>query len=143
MVTERQPTPSDDAAIPDGALAEREPVAGSLADAPLEVDDLFEVLCRPDNRYVLTYLLMTDEPVSYHDLVEFVVDRTETPESLTKGEYRGRVLTRFLHSTFPKLAERGLLEYDRDDQMLVETEYTALALPYLRVALLQQDVGLD
>ncbi len=114
--------------------------AAALVDAPLTVDDLFEALARPANRYVLTYLLLSDDPVSYHDLVEFVVERTERPPDLTPGEYRSRILARLLHAAVPRLAELGLLRYDRTDETVAETPYTSAVRPYVRIALRQQGI---
>jgi len=104
---------------------------------PLTVDELFDVLARPGNRFVLTYLLLEGESVSTVDLVEYVLEVTEPPSSTDRSAYGGQVLNRFIETVLPELDERGLLEYDRRSQTVAETEATALTLPYLRAGLEQ------
>lgn len=104
---------------------------------PLPVDELLAVLARPGNRFVLTYLLLEGEPVSIVDLVDYVLSVTDPPEGVARAEYSGRLLGRFIESVLPELDERGLLEYDREAQLVTETDATALALPYLRAGLQQ------
>lgn len=118
---------------------ERTEVAASPPSSigPLAVDELFDVLSRPGNRFVLTYLLMEDAPVSLVDLVEYVLEETEPPADVERAEFSGQVLNRFIETTLPELDERGLIDYDRSSQMIAETEATALTLPYLRAGLQQ------
>lgn len=104
---------------------------------PLDVDELFEVLSRPGNRYVLTYLLLEGEPVSLVDLVDYVLEVTEPPSGTSRAEFSGQLLNRFIERTLPELHDRGLVEYDRSAQMVSETEATPLTLPYLRSSLQQ------
>lgn len=103
----------------------------------LAMDELFSVLSRPGNRYVLTYLLLEEGPVSLVELVEYVVDVTEPPAGMQRAEFSGQLLNRFIETILPELDERGLLEYDRDAQMVAETDATSLTLPYLRAGLEQ------
>lgn len=105
------------------------------------MDDLFAVLARPGNRFVLTYLLLEGEPVSIVDLVDYVLEVTEPPEGVARAEYSGRLLGRFIETVLPQLDERGLIEYDREAQLVTETDATALALPYLRAGLQQASPG--
>lgn len=103
----------------------------------LAVDELFEVLARPGNRFVLTYLLLEGEPVSTVDLVEYVLDETEPPAGTDRSAYGGQVLNRLIETVLPELDELGLVDYDRRSQTVAETEATALTLPYLRAGLEQ------
>lgn len=104
---------------------------------PVTVDELFDLLSRPANRYVLTYLLLEGESVSLVDLVEYVVDVTEPPEDVPRAEFSGQVLNRFMETSLPELDDHGLIEYDRNAQMISETDATPLTLPYLRAGLQQ------
>lgn len=104
---------------------------------PLTVDELFTILARPGNRFVLTYLLLEDEPVSIVDLVDYVLATTKPPDDVARAEYSGRLLGRFIDTVLPELDDWGLLEYDRDANLVSETDATALALPYLRAGLQQ------
>ncbi|WP_135364036.1 DUF7344 domain-containing protein [Halosimplex halophilum] len=119
----------------------------SDADAPTEqggpdaarasdvsVDDLFELLARPGNRYALAYLHRADGPVPFDDLVENVVDGA-APDDLSTGDFRDRVATRLVHSNLPKLDDAGLVEYDREAGLVRPTETTAVAVPYLELAM--------
>jgi|GEM_PF-527795 len=101
----------------------------------VSVDDLFELLARPGNRYTLAYLSRTDGPVPYEDLVENVVDGAGTPEGLSTADFRDQVATRLVHSNLPKLDDAGLVEYDRTDRTVRATEATAVAVPYLELAM--------
>jgi len=105
----------------------------------LDVDELFTVLSRPGNRYVLTYLLQQDGPVSLVELVEYVVDVTEPPAGMRRAEFSGELLNRFLETVLPALDDTGLVAYDRKRQMINETETTSLTLPYLRDGLEQAE----
>ncbi|QLH82943.1 DUF7344 domain-containing protein [Halosimplex pelagicum] len=102
---------------------------------PVSVDDLFELLSRPGNRYTLAYLSRAEGPVPYEDLVENVVDGAETPDGLSRDDFRDQVATRLVHSNLPKLDDAGLVEYDRERRTVRATEATAVAVPYLELAM--------
>ncbi|ELZ22320.1 hypothetical protein C475_17448 [Halosimplex carlsbadense 2-9-1] len=108
---------------------------GSVRERPVSVDDLFELLARPGNRYTLAYLSRTEGPVPYGDLVETVVDGAETPAGLSTAEFRDQIATRLVHSNLPKLDDAGLIEYDRETRTVRATEATAVAVPYLELAM--------
>jgi hypothetical protein len=110
----------------------------SVTETTVSVDDLFDVLARPANRYVLTYLLQSEESVYSHELVDYILERTEPPEGVSEREYRGQIDSRLQHASLPKLEDTGLIEYDERRQRIDETDETTAALPYLRFALLQQ-----
>lgn len=111
---------------------------GNLSNRSIDIDDIFDVLGRPANRYVLTYLLQSDEPVYSHELVEYIIAETEPPEEISEQEYRGQINSQLLHASLPKLEDAGLIDFNKRRQRIEETESTALTLPYLRIALLQQ-----
>lgn len=125
-------TDSLDADFDDGGASE------SVTETAVAVDDLFDVLARPANRYVLTYLLQAEESVYLHELVEYILDETEPPDGISEREYRGQIDSRLLHASLPKLQDTGLVEFDERRQRISETDETAATLPYLRFALLQQ-----
>jgi len=101
----------------------------------VSVDDLFALLARPGNRYTLAYLSRAEGPVPYEDLVETVVDGANTPEGLSTADFRDQVATRLVHSNLPKLDDAGLVEYDRAERTVRATEATAVAVPYLELAM--------
>jgi hypothetical protein len=117
--------------LPDRGAKGRVPACES----DVSVDDLFELLARPGNRYTLAYLARADGPVSYEDLVEFVVDGADTPAGLSTADFRNQVATRLVHSNLPKLDDAGLVEYDRADRTVSATDATAVAVPYLELAM--------
>jgi predicted transcriptional regulator len=115
---------SDDPEVPDGTTD------------GVDIDDLFRVLSRPANRFVLYYLIKVERPVSVTELVEYVVTAVEDyPDSMTAGEFRGRVSSQLFHSTLPNLDAMGLLEYDEDGRVVRPTAKTSVAQPYLALAL--------
>lgn len=103
----------------------------------LTTNELFEALASPGNRYVLTYLLRRDNPAPFGDLVEYVVEQVGPPEGTTPGKFRGRIATRLVHTTLPKLADCGLLEYDTEQQLIRARPAIERAAPYLDLALSQ------
>jgi DNA-binding transcriptional ArsR family regulator len=110
---------------------------GSSQIGPVTVDELFDILSHPGNRYVLTYLLLEGEPVSIVELVQYVLEVTEPPADLDQDEFSGQLLNRFIETILPALDDSGFVEYDRTAQMVTETEMTPLTLPYLRAGLQQ------
>lgn len=120
-----------------------EVISSSIIETSVSIDDLFDVLAHPANRYVLTYLLQEEGPVYAHELVEYIIDVTEPPADLSEREYRGQIDSRLLHASLPKLADKGLIDYDERRQRISETDETPAALPYLRFALIQQQVSED
>lgn len=106
-------------------------------DSPVTVSELFELLAQPGNRYTLAYLVRAEGAVSYDDLVEYVVDKGGTPEGMSTDEFRDQVATRLVHSNLPKLDEAGLIDYDASDRTIRATDATAVAVPYLELAMEQ------
>ena len=103
------------------------------------VDTLFSILAEPGHRYILTFLLQSDGSVTVAELVDYVTSNTET--TMTDGEYRRRVTARIVHTQLPVLEEAGFVRYDTANQRVLPTVQTALAEPYLRVALLQSKLA--
>jgi len=124
--------------VPRGLDAVVDDDAPSVVETSVPIDDLFDVLARPANRYVLTYLLQSEEEVYLHELVEYILEQTEPPEEISEAEFRGQIDSRLLHASLPKLRDAGLIQFDERRQRISETEETAAALPYLRIALHQQ-----
>jgi len=132
---------SSDDGRDDGETAARdgdgEATSGTPGAASISVDELFELLSRPGNRYILTYLVRNDGTVPYADLVEYVVDQGGTPAGLTTGEFRNRIAARLAHSNLPKLDDAGLVDYDPTAKTVDATETTEIAVPYLEIAMKQ------
>jgi len=116
-------TPDNDTTTPDDAR-----------DDPVSVDELFELLSRPGNRYILAYVIRSDGPVPYADLVEYVVDKGGTPPGFTTTEFRNRVAARLVHSNLPKLDDAGLVTFDTTDKTIEATAATEVVVPYLELA---------
>lgn len=107
------------------------------ADSPVTVSQLFELLSQPGNRYALAYLVRAEGSVPYDDLVEYVVDEGGTPDGMSTTDFRNRVATRLVHSNLPKLDDAGLIDYDASDRVVRPTDATAVAIPYLELAMNQ------
>ena len=110
---------------------------GTDGASSISIDELFELLSRPGNRYILTYVIRSDGPVPYADLVEYVVDEGGTPAGLTTGEFRNRIVARLVHSNLPKLHDAGLVDYDATDKTVAATDATEMVVPYLELAMEQ------
>jgi predicted transcriptional regulator len=97
----------------------------------LSVETLFEVLASPYRRFILTHLASHDDG-SVDDLAHHVVawetDRTGADE--TDEAYR-RAQNVLYHIHLPKLANVGLIEYDREHETVTRGESFDAAEPYL------------
>lgn len=114
-----------------------EELIGAQRDSDREIttDRLFELLSSPGNRFVLTYLLQANEPVEYADLVEYVVERADTPEGMTEAKFRGRVAAALINERLPELESAGLVEVEGSSQLVSSTPAVDLVRPYLALAL--------
>lgn len=106
-------------------LADRAP----SREPPVSTDALFSILSHRHRRYALAYLLEREEPVAVETVISHVVDRIDSSE-----ETYDRVALRFHHGHLPKLANAGLIEYDRDERIVTPTDSTAAAGPHLELA---------
>ena len=117
---------------------------GSIPETPAEaatIDDVFEVLTEPAQRYILTYLLRSEGEITITALVDYVV--TETDYSTDGEEFRNRVTTELTTTHLPALVDRGFVEYNMERQLVRPSETTAQVEPYLKIALAQQRTLLD
>jgi DNA-binding transcriptional ArsR family regulator len=125
----------------EAAVAAVETLIGETADAvtdqeKFDVGELFEALSDPGRRYVLTYLLQSEGSIACTELVDYVVERTDT--GMTESEFRRRVVTELTHSHLPKLESMGLVTYNMERQLVGPTDLTPIVRPYLQLALRHQ-----
>lgn len=112
-------------------------VTESSVDRSGTIDSVFSVLSHPGRRYILTYLLRSDEYVTMSEIVDYVLRATGNEQS---GEqFRQKVTVNLTHTHLPVLDEEGFIKYNMERQIIQPTEKTALAAPYLKVALLQRE----
>lgn len=138
---DEQPTDSvsTNDAIDRGIAAFLEAHSETIAATPhLSADVLFDVLAHPGRRYVLTYLLGTEGPVSCSDLVDYVVSKTDP--SMTPTAFRDGVASELTHTHLPRLASENLVEYDVERQVVATTDLTPVVAPYLEFALAQERI---
>jgi hypothetical protein len=98
----------------------------------LSQDVVFDILSSPRRRYVLYYLRTTDEPVQLTDLAEQVAawEHDTVPEEITEQE-RKRVYVSLYQTHVPRLAEVGIIEYDKDSGYISLAEDTGSVDEYL------------
>lgn len=101
------------------------------------IESLFSALSHPGRRYILTYLLRSEGYVTMSELVDYVIESTDSSSS--GEEFRREVTVNLTHMHLPLLEEEGLLTYNMERQLIQPTEKTTLAAPYLKVALLQRE----
>jgi DNA-binding transcriptional ArsR family regulator len=99
----------------------------------LDADDLFGALADSVNRYVLYYLIKVNRPTSTNELIEYAVGSVSPPGG-TVGEFRGETRAA-VERALPKLDALGLVRYYEDGSIVEPTERTAVAEPYLALAL--------
>jgi DNA-binding transcriptional ArsR family regulator len=91
--------------------------SAAAVESPLLVDIIMELLAARRRRYCLSYFLGADSnEVDITGLVNHVSQRERTDPSLTDVNSRAEQLKMDLyHTHLPKLADAGLVDYDRDD----------------------------
>lgn len=89
-------------------------------DQPLSQDDVFELLSSPRRRYVLYHLKEAEEPVELTTLAEQVAawENETSVEEITEQE-RKRVYVSLYQTHIPRLAESGVVNYDKESGMVV------------------------
>lgn len=103
---------------------------GLETEPSVPTDTLFSVLSHRHRRHALSYLLGRDGPVAVEAIVSHVVAQLDR----SGEDVHNRVALRFQHNHFPKLAEAGLIEYDRDERIVAPTDTTAAVGPHLALA---------
>ncbi len=114
-------------------------IESSFAAERCSPDVIFEALSNPGRRYVLTFLLQTSGYVPVSKLVDYVATKSET--KMTDDGFRRNVTAELTQTHLPSLEESGFITYNMERQLVIPTELTRLAEPYLRVALLQQQLA--
>lgn len=88
-----------------------EPDPGTLGDA---LDEVVAVLADKRRRYVLHYLVVTEDPVTITELSAEIAE--------WGARDRGTARTTLVHHHLPKLVDSGLVHVDRDGGTIVISE---------------------
>lgn len=97
---------------------------------PSMLDVFFQSLADSRRRVVLSYLLDdTGGSTTFDELVDGVVEA----ETHSLPPDRRSVAVTLDHNHLPKLAEKGLIEYDRDRGVVQTTRRTEQIRPYMGV----------
>lgn len=102
----------------------------------LSPDEMFSVLADRRRRVIVASLLAGDNSVPVDSLTADVLVGTEVPTD-EAAEMRTRIATELHHVHLPKLEAAGLVEWDRDHEVVAPTDH----LPEL--ASLVDTVSLD
>lgn len=113
-----------------------ESLESAFAAERLSINTVFETLTNPGRRYVLTYLAQADGYVTVTELVDYVLEISDA--SMTDEQFRKNVLLALRQDHLPALAESGFVQYNRERQLVSPTETTPLVVPYVKLALAQQ-----
>ncbi|WP_327053223.1 DUF7344 domain-containing protein [Halomicrococcus gelatinilyticus] len=80
----------------------------------LSRDVAFEILTNPRRRYAMAYLRSQDEPVPIGELAEAVAAwERDTSVELVSSKERKSVYTSLYQTHLPKMADAGVVDYDR------------------------------
>ena len=80
----------------------------------LSQDVAFEILTNPRRRYAMAYLRSQDEPVPIGELAEVVAAwERDTSVELVSSKERKSVYTSLYQTHLPKMADAGVVDYDR------------------------------
>lgn len=102
--------------------------------AARDVDALFDVLCVGRRRFVLHYLTREAERVGLEELTERVAAWEHDADGEVPEELYRRVYTSLYQIHVPKLADHGLVEYDRHRDVLALDDDLDAARPFLSLA---------
>ncbi len=87
------------------------------------VDDFFEILASPRRRYILHCLRTHDSPLALADVAdEVAVYENESNITDISAEEIKRVYISLYHTHIPKLAERGLVTYSQERDLVTLSE---------------------
>jgi hypothetical protein len=98
---------------------------------PVTLDTVLETLADPGRRYVLSYLLLIDRPVSTAELVDYVANEIDAGNRADR--FRSEVAAELVEVQLPKLEKSGFIDYNRERQLIGETDRTRLTLPFLHL----------
>lgn len=94
-------------------------VDGSGDSGALEVDAVFDVLGDRRRRHVISCLLEEDRAIALWDLARIVAHReSDRPGGEIDRESVAKIQTSLYHVHVPKLAAAGVVEYDRDRDLV-------------------------
>lgn len=101
-------------------------------ESDLSQDVVFDILSNPRRRYVLYYLRTREEPVRLTKLAEEVAAwENDTNRSEITEQERKRVYVSLYQTHIPRLAEAGLIDYDKDSGQIALAEGAADIDSYL------------
>lgn len=87
---------------------------------PESMDAVFQALADVSRRVAIEYLTASDRPVSRDELVQHVATAANDGTS-PGGTQHDEIAVRFHHRHLPKLTEAGLVDYDRERDVLYAT----------------------
>ena len=101
---------------------------------PLPVDLIFDALSNERRQRLLSHL-RRDEPSSLVDLAEQIAAwENNTTVGAVSRDARSRVYTGLYHSHIPRLVDMGIVEYDRETDLVSLTPRAEGIRPYLDAA---------
>ncbi|MFC6724932.1 hypothetical protein ACFQE1_11225 [Halobium palmae] len=107
----------------------------------LSIDGVFDLLSNRRRRVILYFLADWEDAVGRDELARKVAS-LETNDDI--GEVPTEDFTRVLisldHIHLPRLVDDGVVEYDRDEGVVVPTDAIARLRPYLDLARSEEDV---
>ena len=101
-------------------------------ESQLSQDTVFDILSNSRRRYVLYYLRQESGPIQLTDLAEHVAAWENETDIESMGEQeRKRVYVSLYQTHIPKLADTGLVEYDKEAGTVALTEKRSTMDKYL------------
>ena len=100
--------------------------------AEADVDGVFTVLRHRYRRVVLSHLRACQSPVPIEELAQQIAAREDDCSvSDVTAEQTERIRNRLIHQHLPKLADRGLINYDRQTELAASEAITGLVAEYV------------
>lgn len=115
--------------------SERSIVEEVESDLPLPLDTVFRVLAHPRRRRILYYLTTCNYAVPLKELIDKVVIQEAEPhkENLPADVY-GQIALDLHHTQIPKLAEAGVIEYNKQEKLVALADTIRPLDEYLHLA---------
>ena len=110
----------------------------------METHEVFALLADTDRQYVLMELLETDGRATVGTLADQLAARrrNHADENHADELERDRAKLRLVHNHLPRLADHGVIEYDRE-RGIVALEDAAALEPYLTDPTRRRTIPLD
>lgn len=115
--------------------SERTIAEGGESESTLPLNTVFRVLAHPRRRRILYYLKTCNYPVPLKELIDQVaIQESDTHIGYIPAEVYEQVAVDLYHNQLPKLAEWGVIDYNREVNLVAVADTLRPLDEYLHIA---------